>query len=118
MKKTHREKVTMDIKEKLDALRSGDLSRRAFNTALSAVGVSLVAMPMASRRASAAANVSYFTWGGYVPDKQGGAIAWQPSWKNALHYQGNLSPGPSNHVPYTLLARLSLGAWDLSLIHI
>ena len=37
--------------------------------ALSAVGISLVAMPLASRRASAAANVSYFTWGGYdIPE--------------------------------------------------
>ena len=57
----------MDIKEKLDALRSGDLSRRDFNTALSAVGVSLVLTPMASRKAAAAAadQATYFTWGGY-----------------------------------------------------
>ncbi len=63
---THREKVTMDIKEKLDAFRSGDLSRRDFNTALSAVGVSLVLIPMASRKAAAAAadQATYFTWGG------------------------------------------------------
>ena len=50
---THREKMTMDIKEKIDALRSGELSRRDFNTALSAVGVSLVVAPMASRKAAA-----------------------------------------------------------------
>ena len=59
----HREKVTMDIKKKIEALRSGDLSRRDFNTALSAVGVSLAMMPMVSRKASAAAadQATYFT---------------------------------------------------------
>ncbi len=68
----------MDIKEKLDAVRSGRLSRRDFNTALSAVGVSLVMMPVASRRASAAAadQATYFTWGGYdVPEMFGPYIA-------------------------------------------
>lgn len=61
----------MDIKEKLDAFRSGKLSRREFNTALSAVGVSLAIMPVTSRKASAAAadQATYFTWGGYdVPE--------------------------------------------------
>ncbi len=37
-KKTHREETTMDINEKLDALRSGHLSRRDFNKTLSASG--------------------------------------------------------------------------------
>lgn len=61
----------MEIKDKLDAFRAGELSRRAFTSALSAVGVSLVVMPMAARRASAAAadQATYFTWGGYdVPE--------------------------------------------------
>lgn len=61
----------MDIKEKFDAFRSGKLSRRDFNTALSALGVSLVAMPAASRQAWAAAadQATFFTWGGYdVPE--------------------------------------------------
>lgn len=64
----------MDIKEKLDALRSGELSRRDFNTALSALGVSLVVSPLASRKATAAAadQATYFTWGGYdVPEMFG-----------------------------------------------
>ena len=67
----------MDIKEKLDALRSGDLSRRDFNKALSAVGVSLVLAPVASRRAAAAAadQATFFTWGGYdVPEFVGSYI--------------------------------------------
>jgi spermidine/putrescine transport system substrate-binding protein len=61
----------MDIKGKLDAFRSGDLSRRDFNTALSAVGVGLVMMPLTSKKAPAAAadQATFFTWGGYdVPE--------------------------------------------------
>jgi len=61
----------MDIKGKLDAFRSGDLSRRDFNTALSAVGVGLVMIPLTSRKAPAAAadQATFFTWGGYdVPE--------------------------------------------------
>jgi spermidine/putrescine transport system substrate-binding protein len=61
----------MDIKEKLDAFRSGDLSRRDFNKALSAFGVSLVLAPVVSRTAAAAAadQATFFTWGGYdVPE--------------------------------------------------
>ncbi len=67
----------MDIKEKLDAFRSGDLSRRDFNKALSAVGVSLVLAPVASRQAAAAAadQATFFTWGGYdVPEFVGSYI--------------------------------------------
>ncbi len=57
----------MHINEKLDALRSGHLSRRDFNKMLSAAGVSLVAMPVASKMAAAAAadQATFFTWGGY-----------------------------------------------------
>ena len=57
----------MDIKEKLDALRSGHLTRRDFNKTLAAVGVSVVAMPVASKMAAAAAadQATFFTWGGY-----------------------------------------------------
>jgi len=68
----------MDIKDQLGAVRSGRLSRRDFNTALSAVGVSLVMMPMTSRKAPAAAadQATYFTWGGYdVPELFGQYIA-------------------------------------------
>ncbi len=68
----------MEMKDKLDALRSGDLSRRAFTTALSALGVSLVVSPMAAGKAQAAAadQATYFTWGGYdVPEMFGPYIA-------------------------------------------
>jgi spermidine/putrescine transport system substrate-binding protein len=68
----------MNIDKKLDALRSGHLSRRDFNKMLSAAGVSLVAMPVASKMASAAAadQATLFTWGGYdVPEAYGSYIA-------------------------------------------
>jgi spermidine/putrescine transport system substrate-binding protein len=68
----------MNIDKKLDALRSGHLSRRDFNKMLSAAGVSLVAMPVASKMASAAAadQATFFTWGGYdVPEAYGPYIA-------------------------------------------
>jgi spermidine/putrescine transport system substrate-binding protein len=61
----------MEKKEMMDRLADGTLSRRAFNKALLAAGVSLVAVPMASRMANAAAadQATFFTWGGYdVPD--------------------------------------------------
>lgn len=61
----------MDILDQLNAVRSGKLSRRAFNKTLLGAGVSLVATPMASRFAGAAAadQGTYFTWGGYdVPE--------------------------------------------------
>ena len=68
----------MDIKSKIEALRSGNLSRREFNRTLSAVGISLVATPVASKLASAAAadQATLFTWGGYdVPEAYGPYIA-------------------------------------------
>ncbi len=68
----------MNIDKKLDALRSGHLSRRDFNKMLSAAGVSLVAMPVASKMASAAAadQATIFTWGGYdLPEAYGPYIA-------------------------------------------
>ncbi len=64
----------MDIKDQLQAVRSGSLSRRAFNKTLAAAGVSIVATPVLSRVAKAAAKdqATYFTWGGYdVPEMVG-----------------------------------------------
>ncbi len=57
----------MDVKDQLHAVRTGGLSRRAFNKALLGVGVSIVAAPYVSRPAGAAAadQATYFTWGGY-----------------------------------------------------
>lgn len=61
----------MDIKDRMKALRAGDISRRDFNKLLAATGVSVVASPVLSGAAKAAAadQATYFTWGGYdVPE--------------------------------------------------
>ncbi|MEJ1996091.1 MAG: extracellular solute-binding protein [Limibacillus sp.] len=57
----------MDIKKELKAIRNRELSRREFSGLLSAVGVSLVMSPLASRKALAAPEdqATFFTWGGY-----------------------------------------------------
>ena len=68
---THWETSNMDFKDKIDAFRSGDMSRRAFTAALSAAGVSLAMTPLLPKRAGAAAadQATFFTWGGYdVPE--------------------------------------------------
>ncbi len=64
--------------ELTDKLQSGQMTRRRFNQILSAAGISLVATPMLSRNAIAAAEdqATYFTWGGYdLPDLFGPYIA-------------------------------------------
>lgn len=61
----------MDVVDHLNAVQTGEMSRRKFTKALAAAGVSLVVTPMASKVASAAAadQATYFTWGGYdVPE--------------------------------------------------
>jgi spermidine/putrescine transport system substrate-binding protein len=57
----------MEKNEMMDRLANGTLSRRAFNKTLLGAGVSLVAVPMTSRMAQAAAadQATIFTWGGY-----------------------------------------------------
>jgi spermidine/putrescine transport system substrate-binding protein len=68
----------MDIKDQLEAVKSGKLSRRKFSQGLSALGLSLVAMPVAARhaRSAAADQATFFTWGGYdVPEAYGPYIA-------------------------------------------
>jgi spermidine/putrescine transport system substrate-binding protein len=53
----------------ITAIRRGTLSRRDFNRALAAAGLSLAAMPLVGRRSRAAGNITFFTWGGYdVPE--------------------------------------------------
>jgi len=45
------------------------LSRRAFNARLAAIGLAAVALPVGARRASAAEDLTYFTWSGYdIPE--------------------------------------------------
>lgn len=53
--------------ELMDTLESGKLSRRRFNQLLGAAGISMVATPMMSQNAFAAAadQATYFTWGGW-----------------------------------------------------
>ncbi len=61
----------MDILDQLGALRTGKLSRRAFNRSLFSVGLTTVALPLAPRRALAAPEdqATYFTWGGFdIPE--------------------------------------------------
>ena len=61
----------MDVVDQMHAVRTGKLSRRAFNKTLFSAGVCLAAMPVASQKARSAAadQGSYFTWGGYdVPE--------------------------------------------------
>lgn len=61
----------MDIIDQLHAVRRGELNRRSFNRSLFAAGIGLITVPVAGRRALAAAEdqATYFTWGGYdIPD--------------------------------------------------
>jgi len=61
----------MDVVDQIHALKSGKLSRRAFNRSLLAAGVGLVTVPLTRRAARGAAEdqATYFTWGGYdVPE--------------------------------------------------
>ena len=66
-------KIKTDIspKEINERLLTGDMSRRDFHKLLAAAGVAVVATPMVSGRAQAAAadQATYFTWGGYdIPE--------------------------------------------------
>ncbi len=70
-------KSDFSINELTDKLQSGEMTRRRFNQMLGAAGVSLVMVPMTSRKAAAAAEdqATYFTWGGYdVPEMFGSYI--------------------------------------------
>ncbi len=61
----------MDVVDQIHALRTGKLSRRAFNRSLMAVGIVPVMMPLLPRRAFAAPedHATWFTWGGFdVPE--------------------------------------------------
>ena len=61
----------MDVIDQLGSLKEGKLSRRKFTNSLLAAGIGVVATPLATRRAAAAADEqgTYFTWGGYdIPE--------------------------------------------------
>ena len=61
----------MDIKDQLGSMREGKMSRRAFTNSLLAAGIGITAVPLATRKAHAAAEdqATFFTWGGYdIPE--------------------------------------------------
>jgi spermidine/putrescine transport system substrate-binding protein len=61
----------MDMRDHLEAVRHGELSRRRFNKMLMAAGVGMVTTPLTGRAAMAqsGAQGTYFTWGGYdIPE--------------------------------------------------
>lgn len=67
----------LSASDMMDAVRTKGISRRRFQQLLGAAGVGLVASPLASRVAGAAAadQATYFTWGGYdVPEMFGSYI--------------------------------------------
>ncbi len=55
----------MDTKQFLRDLADGKLSRRDIMTAMSAVGLASVSMPVLRRPAAAAGDLTVFTWSGY-----------------------------------------------------
>lgn len=60
----------MDVIDHLAAVKTGKLSRRAFNRSLLAAGVGMLSTPYMPRRALAqGAQGTFFTWGGYdIPE--------------------------------------------------
>ena len=70
-------KAKRDVQKFIDDMKLGRLSRRDFNRGLASVGLGLVAAPLASRPALAAAedHPTVYTWGGYeVPEMHGAYI--------------------------------------------
>ncbi len=71
------DKSKLSASDMMDAVMTKRISRRSFQKLLGAAGVGLVAAPLASRMAGAAAadQATYFTWGGYdVPEMFGSYI--------------------------------------------
>jgi len=71
------DKSKLSAGDMIDAVRTKRISRRSFQKLLGAAGVGLVAAPLASKLAGAAAadQATYFTWGGYdVPEMFGSYI--------------------------------------------
>jgi len=61
----------MDVMDQLGTMREGKMSRRAFTRSMAAAGVGMMAVPLAARKALAAAEdqATFFTWGGYdIPE--------------------------------------------------
>src|SRR5690554_5023935 len=59
----------MDKREFRERLAEGTLTRRQVATALASAGVVFMALPLVTRRARAAGDITYFTWSEYeLPD--------------------------------------------------
>jgi hypothetical protein len=56
-------------------------------------------------------TVYYFADGGYRQNRSGEVEAWRPRWRRTLLYETKRCCGPNNHVPHTILVRLTLDAW-------
>jgi len=59
----------MDIKDTIKRMKDGNLSRRDFNKALAAVGLTTAVMPMTTKSSQAGDEAIYYTWSGYdIPE--------------------------------------------------
>jgi hypothetical protein len=58
-------------------------------------------------------TVFFFADGGYTYNQRGELIERDRSWRDTLHYRLNRTHGANNHVPHSILVRLTLDAWRL-----
>lgn len=59
----------MDIKDTIKRMHNRDLSRRDFNKALAAVGLTTAIVPMTAKSSRAEGEAIYYTWSGYdIPE--------------------------------------------------
>ncbi|MEM9371863.1 MAG: extracellular solute-binding protein [Pseudomonadota bacterium] len=82
----------MDVIDQMNAVKTGELSRRAFGRSLLAAGVGLVTLPLTQGAARAAAEdqATYFTWGGYdVPELFGSYEAKNGAMPNFATFGGS-----------------------------
>jgi hypothetical protein len=58
-------------------------------------------------------TIFFFADGGYTFNARGELIERDRDWQDTLHYRLNRAYGANNHVPHSILVRLTLGAWRL-----
>jgi hypothetical protein len=58
-------------------------------------------------------TVFFFADGGYTYNQRGELIERDRGWQDTLHYRLNRAYGANNHVPHSILVRLTLDAWRL-----
>ncbi len=56
-------------------------------------------------------TIFYFADGGYRKNHEGIVEEWTPRWRRTFLYTTQRCCGANNHVPHTILTRLTLGAW-------